>query len=250
MLNIDVRLDVSSLALALDDIDNRQVRFATALALSWTARDAQAEIKREIRRVFDRPTPFTLNSTFVRYATRTKLQAEIGIKDFASKSKPPILWLSPEIYGGGRPFKQLEFLLIRAGLLRSGEFVVPGEGAKLDSYGNMSRGQIQQILAATQTAFDVQQRSTAASKRRHRIVQRIFALRERRGKLLPGVYIRNGRGVSPLLLFVRAPHYMVRLAFDRIVQRVVSERFVRQYELASRYVAQSAAVALPIADAA
>lgn len=234
MLNIDVQLDIASLKRRLGEIDDRHVRFATAAALTWVARDAWLEVERILPQVFDRPTPQTMRGIRYYKATKQLLVSEVKVTDYTDKSQPPISWLGHEIYGGGRPYKRIELLLTRAGILPAGQFVAPGKGARLDSYGNMSRGQVQQILAATQSAFDTNQRATTRSRRRNRVVEQIFALRVQRGKLKPGIYQRVGRGVTPLLIFIPSPHYHVRLGFNAIVERVVREKFEAQFQRAAK----------------
>jgi hypothetical protein len=233
MLNVDVQLDIASWKKRLAEIDERHVRFATAAALTWVAQDAWSEVERQLPQVFDRPTPQTMKAIRYIKATKQSLVSEVKVTDYTDKSKPPISWLGHEIYGGARPYKRMEFLLMRAGILPQGHFVVPGKGARLDAYGNMSRGQVQQILAATQSAWDTLQRATPRSKRRNRVVKQIFALREQRGKLRPGIYQRVGQGVIALLVFVESPRYTIRLGFDAIVERVVRERFERQFQRAA-----------------
>jgi hypothetical protein len=45
----------------LTDIEQRQIPFATVLALTETAKLVKARLEDEMRSVFDRPTPYTMN---------------------------------------------------------------------------------------------------------------------------------------------------------------------------------------------
>ena len=80
-LSFDVRGDTSQITRHLSSLAQRQVPFATALALTKTAKFVQQKIREEMPRVFDRPTRYTLNSTWVRAATKARLWAEVKIKD-------------------------------------------------------------------------------------------------------------------------------------------------------------------------
>ena len=70
----------------------RQLRFAAVLAITRTAkRVADAEVD-EMRDVFDRPTPFTLRSVFVKGARPETPFAEVGIKNDSGGQRPaPLL---------------------------------------------------------------------------------------------------------------------------------------------------------------
>ena len=129
--------------------EQKKIKISAAIALTKTAKAAQVELRAEMIKVFDRPTPFALNGTYIKPATVAKLRAEVGIKDASSSSKvgtAAIDFLHPQIYGGKRSFKGFEAAL--KGIIPPGMYAVPGSAAKLDAYGNMSKGLIMQILSA------------------------------------------------------------------------------------------------------
>jgi folate-binding Fe-S cluster repair protein YgfZ len=225
-VGVNVKLDVARLKKGLM-LQQSQVRFATAVALTRTAKVAEQEIKRKIDEVFDNPTPFTRNSTYVTPATKDRLWSEVKIKDEAMKAIAPIKWLAPQ---------RSEDLLRKAGILAPGMFMVPAAGVKLDRYGNMSRGQLQQVLSQVQAQRDTLANQTARSKRRNKGRSQYFALRVQRGKLRPGIYQRfsfaHGSAVRPVFIFVKQPKYMVRLPFHAIAQKVVDAQFSYQFRKA------------------
>ena len=150
MALIRVEHDLGKIATIIDNVRDRQVPFATAKALTLTAKEAQRDAYREFEAKFDRPTPFTMRSLFIKPATKRDLTAMVFVKDRAigGKNRNSIAEiLRHQFAGGSRIEKALERALRRAGLLASGEFVVPGDAAKLDRYGNVSRGQITQLLS-------------------------------------------------------------------------------------------------------
>ena len=59
--------------------------FATAQALTAVARLGQAAIKAELPSIFDRPTPFTINSIAVTPARKISLTAVVFAKDIAAQ---------------------------------------------------------------------------------------------------------------------------------------------------------------------
>lgn len=144
-------------------IDNRQIeqlrrsygafsdrRFAAGLAtaLTKTAQAVQLAQRAEMRDVFDRPTPFTLGAVFVDRARADKLEARVGIANNpGGRGRAPINWLRWQINGGQRTPKAYERALMRAGALPEDMRTVPGRFARLDAFGNISAGQIRQILS-------------------------------------------------------------------------------------------------------
>lgn len=239
-----VTVDVKPVQRFVDELA-RQTRYATAVALTKTAQEAEKAIKGEMAKSLDRPTPFTLNSLRTKSATKANLTAEVKIKDEATKAKPPTVWLAPQVYGGVRLAKRSEERLRRAGVLGANEFVVPGQGAKLDQYGNMSRGQLQAILADMQAHWDHSQNSTATSRakrqRRKDVQKRAVYFTPRPGSTLQrGVYQRIGFGfggsaIKPVLIFVQgAPRYAKRVRFYEVGQRAVQQHFENYFDMAMR----------------
>ncbi len=238
-----VTLDVKPAQRFVDELA-KQTLFATAVALTRTAKRVESAIKDEMAKSLDRPTPFTLNSLRTKPATKSNLTAEVKIKDEATKAKPPTAWLAPQVYGGARVAKRSEERLRRAGVLGLNEYVVPGQGAKLDQYGNMSRGQLQAILADMQAHWDRSQNSTAESRskraRRRSIEKRAVYFVPRAGSLLQrGIYQRIGFGfgsaVRPVLIFVQgAPRYSKRIRFYEVGTRVVQQHYRNEFDAALR----------------
>lgn len=228
----------SNMEAVLRDIaaDQKRIKIAAAIALTQTAKAAQVEIRAEIQRVFDRPTPWALNGTYIKPATVAKLQAEIGIKDQSGgTSVPAIKFLHAQIYGGARSLKGFEVAF--KGIIPPGMYAVPGSAAKLDKYGNMSKGLINQILSALRVserwAGHTSDRTERSKKRNKRQAQ-YFVGRPGGGKLPMGVWqsFRFGFGsaVKPIIIFVKQPHYKIRLRFSEVVDRVVNRDFNNFYD--------------------
>lgn len=237
-MKIDVSTAIRGLT-AFSDTGKKQVEFATRVALTRTAQLASANLKHEMNDVFRSPTPYTLSSLFVRPATRANLTAEVKLKDFAAKATPAATYLAPQIKGGARPMKRFERAMQSIGALPPGHRIVPGAGAKLDSYGNMNRGQIVQILAyfrsfpeaGYKANMTVEGRAKLAYGTKKRPGFRYFVGRPGRAPL--GVYqsMRGGGpgALKPVMVFVRWAQYRKTFDFTYVVEKAVEKDFGLQF---------------------
>lgn len=225
----------------------KQIPYATSRAINATAYKATQDTSAEIKNVFDRVTPWIAKS--VRYSKSTKrdLRSTIDLDYWGNKqgvSAEKIL--KAEIFGGQRHKKRHEIALEKAGILPAGMYIVPGDAADMDEYGNMKSGQIVQIISYFK-AFGEQGYQANMSDRRRESLARdkkktgargfaYFVLKRRHGKLLPGVYKRvqfgTGSAVKPVMIFVRKAAYKKRLDFYGIVQKSVDKHFEREFEIA------------------
>jgi hypothetical protein len=213
----------------LNDLEKKQLPFAIARGLTQTAQAIKVDEIKEMKKVFDRPTPFILNSLYITPATKTNLQAVVGVKgqDSPTKHYNPKLAsqiLSPHIFGGERALKGFEYHLRRAHILPGDKYVVPGECAPLNRYGNISGGLITQILSAVKAHPDPYAWRTARSiKRRKGRVTKYAVIPE--GKAIPpGIYKTQGRKILPVLIFARRPLYQKRFYFYEIGQMTFNRR--------------------------
>jgi hypothetical protein len=127
---------ISELKRKLTDIQARHLPFATARALTLTARSASEAGRKEIPQVFKSPTPYTQNSIAFTPATKQSLTARVFVKDRVSKGgASPARYLLPEVRGGDRSLKRFEKALKSAGVMPPNLFAVPGGAASIDQYG-------------------------------------------------------------------------------------------------------------------
>jgi hypothetical protein len=213
-----------------------QVVFAAAVSLTRGTKDAQTAIRAEMGRVFDRPTSYALNGTFLKAATKQNLEARLWVKDnpFGKGGTPADRFLLPHIYGGRRVQKGMERALQAAGLLPAGWVAIPAAGAQLDGNGNVRRGQITQILSQLQVqrkAGYESKRSNSAASRRTVARQGVtyFALPAATRGLQPGIYLKrkfaHGTAIRPVFIFVSTAQYSQRLKFFEIGRAVAEDRF-------------------------
>ena len=227
-------------------IENKISR-ATAKTLSAIAKNVRDEVTAELPKVFDRPTPWTMRSLYWRGASvdKGRMTATVWFKDFAAKGTPADKYLRPQVLGGGRGQKRMERGLQQAGILPAGMMVVPGRSAKLDAYGNISRGQIVQILAYFRAFGEQGYAANMTDKRRKNLARdkvsratgavrkgfSYFVLRQVHNGLPPGVYMRLQYGeqvvLRPILIFIRSANYRPRLAFYDIASKVADRDAAR-----------------------
>jgi hypothetical protein len=221
----------------------KQVRFATRLALTRTAKKAELAEVREMLDVFHNPTPFTLSSTFVRPATTARLEAEVKLKDDSAKAVPASKFLAAQVSGGQRKLKRFEVALTAAGVMPVGYRAVPGQGAKVDSYGNMSRGQIVQILAFFRAFPEMGYKANMTDKGKARLArgnkraQGFSYFVGTPGDRLPlGIYQRvsfnGGTAIKPVLMFVRSALYQPIFDFKYVVEQTVKTEFDSEFQSA------------------
>ena len=153
-MQIDVRVDLKNAERYLQGLRKDQVPFATAYALTQTAKDSQQRIVDDMRRSFDRPKPFTLNGTFVSPATKSRLEATVKLKDgYArgggenSKRGTPDKYLRAQVQGGARRNTAFERMLIHNGLMPPGYFAIPTNLAPRDAFGNVPPGYYTRIMS-------------------------------------------------------------------------------------------------------
>lgn len=227
----------------------RQERFAHVVALTRTGQDVKRAEEAEIAARFDRPTPFTRRAVQLTTATLDRPVAIVELKDDGTGQIGPASYLSAQIEGGSRHIKRFEYSLQIAGQMPKGWFAVPGRFARLDAYGNISRGQIIQILSQLRitlvAGFD-RNLPVGSDKKTKAKIQRAytraggqyFALPNGRGRLRPGIYQRRNFGAlgqaapRPVVIFVPSVTYRQRYDFHGVAERTAAERYERNLQTA------------------
>jgi hypothetical protein len=260
---IDIRVDTKELRKLASDAPKAFQR-AAEKALDETADAIKKAQYAELPRVFDRPTPYTMGSLKVMKTQRHVLEAKVWFKEPMGRKQH---YLLPQVEGGSRPFKGFEVAL---GL---GQFFAPpskpssvsGRGARINAYGNISPGQLRQVLSvlgrAEQTA-GYSANITAQSAKRNRKPRDYVLIRTRHGNLAPGVYQRyqtsagfgaktkrtlgfgewqkgrtvgkfssaiRARGLAPVMYLIKKPTYKKRYQFYEIGKQIASQVLSRKF---------------------
>lgn len=204
----------------LAEFSDRRFAAAIATALTRSGKHAQEQLRSEMQQTLDRPTPFTLNALRLWPARADKLEASVGFRDDGRGGVNASHYLMPNVEGGSRRTKRVEAALLAIGALPPGWFAVPGQGAKLDAFGNMERGQVIQILSQLRVTMTAgHDRNMSHDARKQIAAQRKaggrFFVMPIGSKVQPGVYQREmfGKSITPVLVFVRKPTYRARFDF-------------------------------------
>lgn len=256
MIRIETK-GIEDVVKGLKYLRQEKVPLVMAKALNDTAWLVRERTMETMRGVFDRPTPFTMKSFRVHKATKRNLIARV---DFEWGR---LGYMKTQVEGGLRSRKRSEIALQKEGIMRPGQLWVPGKGARLNQYGNISGGQITQILSvlkAAEMSSGYSANLTARSAKLNRKPRDYFVVRKKRGGLLPGIYERSqskpgfgaktkkrlpfgvhqkgktvgnfssvtrARGVKAVLIFVDKAGYRKKLPFYDIGQKVVDRNFRR-----------------------
>lgn len=227
-LALSIKSNLREVENSLDGLARQQLPFAASQAVNRLARQAIEDLKTEMKKVFDRPTPYALNAFYWTKATKRSLAAEIRAKDGFGKGTPAWKFLGPEVFGGTRRMKRFERALEAHGL---GGFTVPGRGARLNQYGNISQGQIEQILSALGVEPVGSNRTARSARRKGRKLETYFIAHAKSDGSLLGIYKIVGSGhVEPVLVFTRrALSYSERFPFRETVRASFSRNRDRMF---------------------
>jgi len=213
-----IQVDISGLR-GLGGFIDKQARYAAAVALTKTAQEIRSAIPAELDKVFDRPTTFTKQGTYLKAARRDELVAEVGFRPIQSK------YLKLQAEGG--------IYMPREGGIR-----LPGN-IQLNAFGNIPRGTIAKLKAAAdngQLSAALAKRLNVQGNRRKgaKPLQLFFGVP--RGdawqnaplgiwRRVPGVDGGPGK-LIPVILFEDTPaKYSKRLDLGQMARPIVAQRF-------------------------
>lgn len=211
----------------------RRMNAAVATALTRTGRVVQDDWKRQLSVDVDRPTQLTARAPVIQQATAAKLQTEVRLRDAVSNGQPPSTYLQPLERGGGRVHKKFEKALIAQGSMPRGSYAVPTDNATRDGYGNVSRGQLVQILVqlAGGVVRDGYRRviSKSAARRAQAAVRsgkEYVAVLAEQGGMAPGIYARLPEGKYQMVFaYERNVRYKRQLSLRARAKRIALQTF-------------------------
>ena len=245
------KVEISGLNQLLDKLKKHagsELPYILAKTLNDTATEAKSALEHEMRDSFDRPTPYTLNSVYIKPASKYRLNdgAAVGIKDYAVKGNPADKYLRAEVFGGMRRLKRFEKALRTVGVLPSNMFIVPGSGAKIDQFGNMSAGQIVQILSYFKAFSEQGYKANTTDEKKEAMKRWSKKMGSKRvgvsyfvsngGDLHQGIWARyrhaGGSAVKPVMMFVNRAGYEKRLDMGFAVQNSVAKTIEKNFKSA------------------
>jgi hypothetical protein len=231
---ISVKDDFDLLKKKLTTLEKKQLPFAYSRALTWVAQDVKIEEYATMNRVFKYPTTYVVpkkwsdpktkaGSLFLQPAKKKDPTPEafVKVKDLSlGNVTPAIKFIDPNIHGGMRSHKGFEKNLIRKGLLRGSDYLAPARDAKLNRFGNISKGKINQILSSLQAQRDSSANSPSSSSNRQR-----YFMMYKNGQPT-GIWERSGKkSIKKVFNVIRQPYYRKILPFYRVGMRVVKNSF-------------------------
>lgn len=225
--------------------NQKAVEIAAQRALLKTAQAVRDAEKAEMERVFDRPTRWTLGQ--IKVKATSSLGMRVGVIDPEGAYRRAQTYLTTQIEGGNRRAKAYEKALQYHGLMPQGWVSVPGDGAKLDAYGNISGGQIKQILswfdAANTSAGSDQNMGFKGREKLRKGTKRnagfeyVLVPPDKKGNFRqPGIYQRfflgHGKAVKPLIIYVKQAKYTKRFDFEAVAKKVTDAMLNAEFEAA------------------
>lgn len=207
-------------------VQAKQITYATAVALTKTAARVKAAIPAELDRVFDRPTTYTKQGTYLKMATRTNLEAEVGFKPVQAH------YLQLQASGGTKQAPA-------AGLRLPGNI-------QLNAFGNIPRGLIAKLKASAQngtlSAAIVKRLGVTGNRRKGAApIQLFYGQPQGKGwekapmgiwRRVPGINGAKGK-LIPVVVFEDTPaKYTKRLDLQAIALPIVRTHFEQEFDTA------------------
>lgn len=214
-MRVSATTNADVLGRKLSDVVARQVPFALSNALTSEAKLIREAEVTEMRRAFDRPTPYTLNAFKVIPSRKETLVAEVQHKDTRS-------YLPVEARGGVRPAVGFESAL-RAASPAPFAAAIPARAASRDAYGNWSASERSRVLTALQAQGPLRSTGMMGSSRR---TEFYFG---QRGNVF-GVWRRQGDDDDLILLLTQnAADYQLRFDFHGVARRTFAATFDAEF---------------------
>lgn len=126
-LNISLRSNVKEVSKRFADMATKQIKFATALALTELAKEVAADEKSNIGSTFKQPKTFTKNAVGMRGARKDNLTAVVFVKPIAAR------YLQPYESGGNH--------------VLPGRALLNPKGVKLNANGQLPRNVLARLKA-------------------------------------------------------------------------------------------------------
>lgn len=149
---LDISSDIDKALKGLTALDEKNISFAVAKAMTLTGQYAQSKLKVALAAVIDRPTPYTMNSTFVTFAKPSNLFMEVGIKSQTARGRIPAgRYLQSLIKGRAPTVKAVDQAASKIAGYRG--VLVPSEGSpvKLNRYGNVTLANYKKVIGGARS---------------------------------------------------------------------------------------------------
>ncbi|MBV7491180.1 hypothetical protein [Pseudomonas sp. PDM30] len=233
MVKVKITPDLLPVSEALLELEKKHIPHVLALTATRLAQRVKKGELTVMAQRLDRPTRTTMNSLFVRMATKSK-PAEVFFKDSWTSGIPADTYLQQTVRGGPRPHKRFEKALIVRGFMKSSQFAIPNPNV-LDKHGNVSRGTMTRILSglgAAETSRGYQANASNSKRSQRKGNARSYFSGVVGGTA--GVWERKetafGDVVRPMFVFSRsAPMYRTIFPFFKIANNIVKANYSAEF---------------------
>ncbi|MEP1612675.1 MAG: hypothetical protein ABJL72_12235 [Roseobacter sp.] len=185
-MRLNISNNIKEVQRGLNDVAQRQIPFATSLAINDVLNEIKRNTEKRMRRVLHNPTPFTLRGVAVRRSSKRNQTGIVFIKDIQAEYLKRL-----EEGGDRRPNRRA--------------LLVP-VGQRVNKYGNLPRGAVGRTLAKPAVFSG----SPKGNARAGGIYQRIGKGRSARLKLL--------------IHYTDIARYIPKLGFQRGAQKTANAR--------------------------
>lgn len=183
----------------------KQMPFATAKALTVTARDVRDEVTKELPKHLDKPVPFTKRAFGYESATKKKLQARV----FAKGIQAQYLWWAVE---GGTESSMIQPVNV-----------------KLNRYGNIPKKKLQKLMARPDVFYGTIKGITGLWQRGRqkgsKFVSQVSTFRGPRKQTGYKFKVGNFQGLKLLAVRRASVGYKKRFDFHALSQRVMDQKW-------------------------
>lgn len=212
-MKIDIKIDgIEKVKKELEALSGPQFKSAVATTLNQVAGRYARGIRTEMARVFDRPTPYVLNSVRVDAATSSSLAVTISpsIRPPSARGGKigvdPQKILSAQAWGGARRDKKTEVLLRQHGWLRAGyqtaipQTPYPGSD---DGRGNLRGPFLRSVMSYLQMYHEQghfqNMKKGSITRKEDRRAYSVIATR------------RSGRDINGVVFFIAGPQMTLQI---------------------------------------
>lgn len=255
MVDVTVTVEVREVAGLLGQYE-KQIPFATAVALTRAAQEGAKQMRDEMQSKFDRPTRYTKNAVFTGPANKKNLTASFGIKDAALIQKSggltPADVLGHHFKGGRSVAARYENAFRRLGMLGADEDIVPGANLnELNTFGNIPASLIVRLIAYFGGFGEQGYRANSTPETRARLAKRSDKTQKGKRKskyvtingvvyfyargddhLRRGIWAKsgiNGAEIRPIMIFVKRATYKKRFDLNEYAIKARAN-FTKQFQ--------------------
>jgi len=182
-------------------------------------------------------TAYSLRAFKVDKSDKNNLTAMVSLRtDNQAAALPYAKALGHLFTGGRRSYKKIEGALRARKLMPSGLSIAPGNAMRLDSYGNMNKGQLTELMSMM-TARPSKMRAIRKTGRGKtpKMVDYFAVQPGAKTKLHPGIYKRIETGktsaIDAMILFINPVNYRKLIDLQKLGNEVVAKTFQPAFDI-------------------